>query len=90
MITLIGKTVVGRAGFSQLSNLGLEHLAAREETEFIRIAANVAADIPTLSALRQNLRERMLKSPLTDAAGFAAGIEAAYRQMWRNCCTREQ
>ena len=90
VITLIGKTVVGRAGFSQLSNLGLAHLAAKSEEEFVRIAVGTATNLPALSALRAGLRERMLKSPLTDAKGFTAAVEESYRQMWRNWCAGER
>jgi len=32
------------------------------------------------------LQDRMRRSPLTDAGGFARGIESAYRQMWRQWC----
>ena len=90
VVTLIGKTVVGRAGLSQLTNLGLAHLAANSAEEFVALATSVAADLPALAALRQGLRQRMKQSPLTDGVGFARAIEEAYRQMWRTWCARGQ
>jgi protein O-GlcNAc transferase len=86
VITRIGPTVVGRAGWSQLSNLNLTELAARTDEQFVTIAANLAADIPRLAELRRTLRQRMQQSPLMDGARFARNVEAAYRQMWRTWC----
>jgi predicted O-linked N-acetylglucosamine transferase (SPINDLY family) len=86
VVTLVGRTVVGRAGFSQLMNLGMPELVARSEEDFVRIAAGLAADLSRLAAMRAGLRDRMRKSPLTDAAAFARDIEAAYRAMWRQWC----
>lgn len=82
VITLIGETPVARAGWSQLSNLGLTELAARSAEGFVGIAAELARDLDRLTGLRAGLRERMQPSPLMDAAGFARDIEAAYRTMW--------
>jgi predicted O-linked N-acetylglucosamine transferase (SPINDLY family) len=87
-VTLIGKTAVGRAGWSQLSNLGLEHLASRVQQGFIQTAANLAGDLAALAELRAGLRPRMLASPLMDARGFCRGIEEAYRGMWEERCNR--
>jgi predicted O-linked N-acetylglucosamine transferase (SPINDLY family) len=86
VVTLVGRTVVGRAGFSQLSNLNLTQLAAKDADEFIRIVTALAADVPVLAILRASLRERMLESPLTDSKGFAGGIEKAYRDVWKTWC----
>jgi predicted O-linked N-acetylglucosamine transferase (SPINDLY family) len=86
VITLIGKTVVGRAGLSQLSNIGLTELAATTPDQFVELAAKTAADLPALSTLRQTLRERTRSSPLMDAERFARDIESAYRQMWLTWC----
>jgi predicted O-linked N-acetylglucosamine transferase (SPINDLY family) len=88
VISLIGKTVVGRAGLSQLSNLGLAELAAPTDEQFVGLARLWGADIPRLSELRRSLRGRMMESPLTDGRRFAQGMEAAYRQMWRTWCRR--
>ena len=86
VVTIIGQTVVGRAGWSQLSNLRLTELAAHTPDEFVRIATDLAHDLPRLATLRATLRERMQRSPLTDAPRFARNIEAAYRMMWHRWC----
>lgn len=86
VVTLVGETVVGRAGLSQLTNLGLTELIAYDGPQYVRIVADLAQDLPRLSSLRQSLRQRMQRSPLMDAPRFARGIEAAYRRMWELWC----
>ena len=86
VITLLGKTTVGRAGWSQLCNLGLKDLAAETPEQYVALAAQLAADLPRLQELRGTLRQRMLRSPLMDANRFARHMEQAYRQMWRRWC----
>jgi predicted O-linked N-acetylglucosamine transferase (SPINDLY family) len=86
VVTLVGQTVVGRAGLSQLTNFGLTELAAASAEQFVGIAVELADNRPRLAALRAGLRERMRQSPLMDAVGFTRGIETAYRHMWRNWC----
>jgi protein O-GlcNAc transferase len=83
VVTLIGKTVVGRAGWSLCCNLDLRELAAQTPQQFVEIANKLADDLPALSALRENLRPRMAASPLMDGAKFAKAVEAVYRQIWR-------
>lgn len=86
VVTLVGQTVVGRAGLSQLVNLGLPELIAHTPQQYIQIAAELANDLPRLTELRATLRQRMQASPLMDAKRFARGMEDAYRTMWRNWC----
>ena len=86
VVTLAGWTAVGRAGVSQLSNLGLTELIARTAEQYVQIAATLAQDKPALAKLRGELRTRMQNSALMDGGRFAASIEAAYRQMWRRWC----
>ncbi len=83
VITLVGKTVVGRAGLSQLTNLGLQELAAQTPESFVQKALDLAGNLTRLEEMRSGLRERMKRSPLMDAEGFTRGIQEAYRQMWR-------
>lgn len=88
VVTLVGETVVGRAGLSQLTNLGLPELIANTPEEFVRIAVALAGDLPRLSGLRASLRGRMETSSLMDVESFTRGIEAAYRGMWQRWCGR--
>ena len=81
VVTRVGETVVGRAGLSQLQNLGLPELAAWDDDDFVRIAADLAADLPRLGELRAGLRARMEASPLMDAPRFARDLEAVYRRL---------
>jgi predicted O-linked N-acetylglucosamine transferase (SPINDLY family) len=90
VVTLAGRTAVGRAGLSQLTNLGLPELVAATPDEFVRIAVTLARDVPRLGALRAGLRDRMRDSPLMDAPAFARGVETAYRQMWQRWCARSR
>ncbi|OIQ85416.1 TPR repeat-containing protein YrrB [mine drainage metagenome] len=87
VVTQVGHTVVGRAGWSQLNNLGLAELAAFDDRAFVDIATRLATDLPRLGQLRQTLRARLEASPLMDGKRFASAIEAAYRQIWQNRCS---
>jgi protein O-GlcNAc transferase len=85
-LTLLGRTVVGRMGWSLLSNLGLQGLAAETPEQYVALAAQLAGDLPRLQDLRSTLRQRMQQSPLMDGNRFARHVEQAYRQMWRRWC----
>src|SRR5208337_4322502 len=67
VVSLAGETAVGRGGLSILSNIGLPELVARDPEEYVRIAAELARDLPRLSNLRATLRQRMQSSPLMNA-----------------------
>ena len=89
VVTIVGQTVVGRAGVSLAQNLGLPELIAQTPYEFIRIAVALARDLPRLAKMRANLRERMRSSSLMDAPRFARDVKAAYRTMWQRWCAKE-
>jgi predicted O-linked N-acetylglucosamine transferase (SPINDLY family) len=86
VITLAGKTAVGRGAASILSNIGAPKLIAKSPEEYVAIAVALAADLSGRAHLRATLRQRMQSSPLMDAAGFARDIESAYRHIWREWC----
>jgi predicted O-linked N-acetylglucosamine transferase (SPINDLY family) len=86
VVSLVGRTAVGRGGASILTNVGVQELVARTPEQYVQIATDLAGDLPRLAELRRTLRGRMEASPLMDAPRFARNVEAAYRQMWRNWC----
>ena len=86
VVTLVGQTAVSRAGWCQLSNLGLQELADATPDQFVKIAVELARDLPRLANLRSTLRQRMERSPLMGCTRFARDIETAYRRMWRKWC----
>jgi predicted O-linked N-acetylglucosamine transferase (SPINDLY family) len=88
VVTRLGETVVGRAGWSQLCNLGLRELAADSDESFIRIATGLARDLPRLAGLRAGLRARMEASPLMDGPRFARNLESALRGLWAQWCAQ--
>ena len=83
VITLAGRGGVSRSGVSILNNAGLPELVAATPERYLEIAQALAADPARIVRLRQALRLRLTNSPLMDPAQFAAGLEAAYRQLWR-------
>jgi predicted O-linked N-acetylglucosamine transferase (SPINDLY family) len=85
-LTLLGNTVAGRAGWSQLCNLGLQELTAETPDQHVALAARLAGDLSWLQELRRTLRQRMQRSPLMDGKRFATHVEQAYRQMWQRWC----
>jgi len=88
VITLAGRTAVGRSGVSILSNAGLPDLIAGSPEEYVAIAVKWARDLKRLADLRAGLRETMLASPLMDGKRYAANVEEALRGMWKRWCSR--
>ncbi len=88
VVTMVGRTAIGRGGFSQLSNLGLAELISTSPDEFVAVASQLAADLPRLAMLRAGLRERLRNSPLMNATSFARNVETAFRQIWQRWCSR--
>jgi protein O-GlcNAc transferase len=86
VVTMVGQTVVGRAGLSQLTNLKLTELVAYDAGGFVQIAAQLGKDSQRLTSLRAGLRDKMKQSPLTDAERFARNMESAYRTIWTRWC----
>jgi len=90
VVTLAGRTHVSRVGVSLLTHAGLLELVAPTPDEYLTIASQLASNRSRLEALRAGLRDQLKSSPLLDGTRFAAGVDAAYRQMWRNWCVKPQ
>jgi protein O-GlcNAc transferase len=81
VVTIAGRTCVGRTSASALNNLGLGELVAKTAEEFLSIAGGLAKDLGRLAELRGALRKRMEQSALVDGARFAGNIEKLYREV---------
>ncbi|XP_052172435.1 probable UDP-N-acetylglucosamine--peptide N-acetylglucosaminyltransferase SPINDLY [Diospyros lotus] len=85
-VTMGGSVHAHNVGVSLLNTVGLGHLVAKNEDEYVQLALQLASDIPALSKLRMSLRDLMSKSPLCDGSKFTLGLESAYRSMWKRYC----
>ncbi|XP_011046928.1 PREDICTED: probable UDP-N-acetylglucosamine--peptide N-acetylglucosaminyltransferase SPINDLY [Populus euphratica] len=85
-ITMAGAVHAHNVGVSLLSKVGLGHLVAKNEEEYVQLALQLASDISALSNLRTSLRELMSKSPVCDGPNFTLGLETTYRNMWHRYC----
>jgi protein O-GlcNAc transferase len=83
VVTLAGRTAVGRAGVSILSNVGLPELIGQSHDAYVEIAAALGNDLGRLGELRRTLRRRMAASPIMDSRRYVKNVENAYEQMWR-------
>jgi len=88
VVTLVGSTVVGRAGLCLAMNIGMPELVAHSRDQYVAIAVGLATDLDRLAEIRATLRARMETSPLMDVPRFARNLEAAYRAAWREWCSR--
>ncbi|KAB1222488.1 putative UDP-N-acetylglucosamine--peptide N-acetylglucosaminyltransferase SPINDLY [Morella rubra] len=85
-VSMAGSVHAHNVGVSLLSKVGLAHLVAKNEDEYVQLALKLASDIPALSNLRMSLRDLMSKSPVCDGTNFIRGLESTYRNMWHRYC----
>ena len=86
VVTLAGRSPITRVSASVLAATGLGELVASDDRAAVRLAVDLANDLPRLTRLRSELRMRMRASPLTDARRFVRNLEQAYRRVWRQWC----
>lgn len=78
VVTLPGTRPVSRQTLSFLYAIGLENLAATDESGYIRLAAGLANDPERMELLRGTLRSQMADSPLCDAVTFTRSLEELF------------
>lgn len=86
VLTPRGDRFIACVGESMLTSAGLADWVAADPDALVRIAVTRAQRIDELAALRRQLRERLVASPLCDAQRFAGNLEGAWRGMWRTWC----
>jgi predicted O-linked N-acetylglucosamine transferase (SPINDLY family) len=83
VLTLPGSRPVSRQTHSILRCIGRNEFSLETPEQFIETAVGLARDVDRLVAIRKGLRSEMASSPLCDARGCAASLEAVYRDLWR-------
>ncbi len=90
VITLEGTSHASRVGASLVHAAGLSDLIGHSPEQYVRIAAELAADRDRLASLRASMRERLEASPLRDEINYTQRLESAYRQMWESWCNTKR
>lgn len=75
VLTLKGDRFIARQGESIAHNVGMPLWIASDKDEYVRKAIEFSADLEALAAIRANLRDKALSSPLFDGEGFARDFE---------------
>ncbi|MFC3227267.1 tetratricopeptide repeat protein [Marinibaculum pumilum] len=88
MITLYGRFPSSRIAASILSACGRSEWIARDEAGFAAIARDLAANVAKLRSGRVAQREALTGMPPYDPPAYARAVEAAYRTLWKEHCTR--
>ncbi len=88
MLALKGDRLVAHMGESILHTMDMPEWIARDKDDYVARAVACANDLPALAALRADLRQRLLASPICDAPRFAQNLEVAFRGMWREWCSK--
>lgn len=89
VVTLAGDRHMSRVGASLLTAIGHPEWIAPDTEAYVRIATELAADLPKLAETRRRLAGELKASPLLDHAGQAARFGAALRACWADWCTRQ-
>lgn len=89
VVSLIGERFVGRTGLALLAQVGLDDLATASEAHYVATVVGLAGDPGRRARLRSDLRDRLKRSPLLDAASHARQVEAVFSRMWGDWCRRQ-
>jgi predicted O-linked N-acetylglucosamine transferase (SPINDLY family) len=81
VVTCPFETFASRHSLSHLSTVGLTETIARDLDEYVELAVSLAGELPRLTALRADLRERMAASPLCDGKRFAGNLVTILREL---------
>lgn len=86
VVTLPGPTFAGRHSATHLINAGMPDLVANNWNEYRERAAHLASNLDDLAAIRGELRETLLKSPVCDGKRYAGHLANAFRAIWQRYC----
>jgi predicted O-linked N-acetylglucosamine transferase (SPINDLY family) len=81
-----GHNFVSRMGASFMTAAGLPDWVARDDDDYVQVAARMAADRQALLALKRSLRKRLEAAPAWNVDGYTRDIEQALRFIWMDFC----
>lgn len=84
VVSLSAERFVGRMTESILHTVGVSELLPTDAADFVRMARDLAGDLPRLNAYRVTLRERAVTSPLCDLPTYTRDLESTFEWMWDN------
>ena len=82
VLTLEGNSFISRCGASIAHNAGLAEWIAIDEEDYVAKAVYFSGNLDYLTILRNQLRDRLLESPLFDVTEFARNFEAMLWSMY--------
>ena len=86
LVSMVGDSFRSRMGMTLLHNLGHPEWIAKNEQDYVRIAAAMARDRQALLTLKQGLRVRLQAAPAWNSDQYACDFEGVLRQMWLGHC----
>ena len=89
VVTLAGERSHSRSTASILHALGRDEWVAQTPADYVRVAAQLAAEARD-AALRERLRRDLRASSLCDGPGFARAMEGVYRKGWEGLAGRSE
>ena len=83
VLNLSGDSFLFRQGAGFLSNAGLPEWVVCDAEDYVSRAVSLTADIQSLAALREALRQQVEESPIMDGKHFSANFGALLQAMWQ-------
>lgn len=90
LVYLEGDSFRSRLGATLLHSLNRPEWIAQDESDYIRIACDLASDVQQLNSIRQQQRDRMEACPMMDEPRYTKNFESALRRMWQVWCAQKQ
>ncbi|MBO6489963.1 MAG: tetratricopeptide repeat protein [Pelagibacteraceae bacterium] len=83
LLTKKGNNFYSRTGVSINKNLGMDDWIANNDKDYISKAISKASDLKKLFQIKKELRNKFLKSPLSNAKQYAKHFENCLNLIWK-------
>ena len=90
VITAMGDRHASRVGASLLTAIGHPELICPDRESYVTEAIRLAKDPQRISAFHARIHDDFANSPICDAPCFLHHLEAAYEDVWKHHCARQE